>query len=213
MKYIVSTLSILFLLVFSSCVDNESKERKPTRSQRENDFIEILTYHQAIEARIDEFVADNQLEKKILTERVSEVEYNYWTLLSFASFIGDRNAVEYIVSKGANVNFKDGNGETPLMLAATAGNIENIEVLLKHGADINAKDINDFTAVILAAEQGNIKTVEYLVGKGCDLGQTKADMNALDFAIFYKQKEVIDFLKKKGMRPTDTLGKVLNHEI
>lgn len=38
----------------------------------------------------------------------------------------DRKEIaEFLIKKGANVNYLDVNGETPLHMAATSGNLEN----------------------------------------------------------------------------------------
>jgi uncharacterized protein len=57
--------------------------------------------------------------------------------------------VQAAIAKGADVNAKDDNGATPLLLAAqTNGNPDVIKVLAKAGADLNAKDANGCTPLV-----------------------------------------------------------------
>ena len=46
---------------------------------------------------------------------------------------GDKEIVDLLLSKGADVNNKDKNGVTPLHWAAKLGHKEVVELLRKHG--------------------------------------------------------------------------------
>ncbi len=188
-----SSVLILFNI---SCKQNAKVE---SRSKEDNDFITALTFRHntSVSVSIDKFWIKKEIDKKIITDRVAE-KTNYWTPLCFASFIGNRYAVENLINKKANMNYKDANGQTPLILASISGNIEVIELLLKQkNININEKDNNNSTALIHASAEGNIETVKYLVENGCELESDQ--QNALDFATFYNHKEVIDYLKSKGL--------------
>lgn len=58
------------------------------------------------------------------------------TALSGASVLGSEEMVNFLVSKGADVNRKDGlSRETALMAAAEMGRLGTAKALLKNGAD------------------------------------------------------------------------------
>ena len=59
---------------------------------------------------------------------------NMTTALSKASFKGNEKIVSYLISKGADINFRDCYGLFPLMSAAIAKKYSIIEILLKNNA-------------------------------------------------------------------------------
>lgn len=60
--------------------------------------------------------------------------------LAFAIMMKNKKAIELLVSKGADVNFKGKNGFRPLMTAVVEGDEEVMSILLKLGADHKLKD-------------------------------------------------------------------------
>ena len=68
---------------------------------------------------------------------------NGWTPLHEATNNGHLDVTEYLVTHGADINNRGGQGckgTTPLIDAATNGHIEIMELLLKYGANVIAKD-------------------------------------------------------------------------
>lgn len=57
-----------------------------------------------------------------------------------------------LIEKKADINNKEDNGFTPLMLAAMRGNIQVAALLLEKGADMNAVNKFGKTALQLAEE-------------------------------------------------------------
>ena len=100
--------------------------------------------------------------------------------------------IEYLVEQGADVNAKNNNGETALILLAKRGRHTDIgllmnestdspmgcvsdppfkcfEILISKGANLNAKS-NDGTTVLMSATQDdNSKLVKFLISKGADV--------------------------------------------
>lgn len=64
---------------------------------------------------------------------------------------GDAKKVEQAIMNGANVNAKDNNGWTALMLVTLNNHAETAELLLKHGADVDAKNNYGWTALSYAS--------------------------------------------------------------
>ncbi|KAL5022254.1 hypothetical protein ScPMuIL_001409 [Solemya velum] len=72
--------------------------------------------------------------------------------------------VEYLLDKGADINARDCNDRTALLLAASKGNWKTVKCLLDHGADIYVNDQNSRNFLHLA-----IKSGEGLTQFGCVL--------------------------------------------
>jgi ankyrin repeat protein len=88
------------------------------------------------------------------------------TALSGASVLGSEEMVNFLVSKGADVNRKDGlSRETALMAAAEMGRLGTAKALLKNGADPCLTDKDGHTAEGLAKEYGQVEIAEYLASR------------------------------------------------
>lgn len=59
--------------------------------------------------------------------------------LHVAADFGQDEVVEYLISKGANVNAPDKHGITPLLSACYEGHVSCVKILLEKGADKNCK--------------------------------------------------------------------------
>src|SRR5215831_14268530 len=64
---------------------------------------------------------------------------------------GDLKALRAQLDAGVDVNVRDANGNTPLLLAAVYAGPECVELLLKKGADVNAANKAGATPLIRAA--------------------------------------------------------------
>jgi ankyrin repeat protein len=112
---------------------------------------------------------------------------------------GNREKVETFIRAGININAKDKDGATPLMIASEKGDTEMTRVLLKDGADPNASDVDGYTALMFASYSGNLEIARLLVGSGADVdARDKDGWTALMFASVEEKTEVADFLRKHG---------------
>jgi ankyrin repeat protein len=68
--------------------------------------------------------------------------------------------IQFLIKNDADINAKDGNGDTALHLATEAANLEIIEILLEHGAKTNIQDNNGLTAYALALKTGDAKIID-----------------------------------------------------
>ena len=84
---------------------------------------------------------------------------------------GKGETVNDLLVKGADINARDGNGFTPLMIAAAQRDIAMVHALLSKGADANLKNNDGGTALIAAIASGNKilgDIVQSLLAKGAD---------------------------------------------
>lgn len=74
--------------------------------------------------------------------------------------------VEKLIAGGANVDYKDANGEFPLLQAARHNHIDIAKLLLAYAADINQTDNLARSALQYAAEYAQLDMVKLLVASG-----------------------------------------------
>ena len=86
-------------------------------------------------------------------------------------FASQKNVVEFLVNKGADVNQSNYRGITPLMLNSNMGNLLVVKSLIKNGAKINQVPNNAATSLFASSHKGYLPVVKYLVQNGADVNQ------------------------------------------
>jgi hypothetical protein len=116
---------------------------------------------------------------------------------------GHLSCLELLFDKGANMEFRDNNMETPLLHAARRGNTEAVEWLLAHGASLDAKDKMHRTAVMHAILGRNVSLVEKLVQLRTSLSVAdKAwGWTPLHFAAGMNSPEMVEMLLSRRASP------------
>ena len=84
-------------------------------------------------------------------------------------FSDDINVVLKLLQEKHDVNIKDKEGNTPLIIAASKGNTTIVTSLLQAGANVNQKNEFGSTAIMLAAKNGYTETVKSLILFNADL--------------------------------------------
>mgnify|MGYP000947729984 CR=1 FL=1 len=87
-------------------------------------------------------------------------EDNNKTILMYACWVGNADAVKYLVSKGADVNAQDSGCATALHLAAWKGFTDIVRYLLQNGASGNAMSTDGMTPLDIAMVKGNKEIAE-----------------------------------------------------
>ncbi len=130
------------------------------------------------------------------------------TLLGHAVYSGKKELVDYLISKGANLN-----PETrPLLVAVRKGDKDMVELLLSKGASLDPRD----ALMQEAVRSGEIEMVKFFRSKGCKLEADKDGNTPLHAlvseprtpGIFYNNPEavakldkMVAFLVKEGVAP------------
>ncbi len=130
---------------------------------------------------------------------------------------GDIDAVNRLISEGADVKVENDKGETPLHIAAVWGHKEVVEALLDKGANVNAEDEEGNPPLVLTtdeeiktllqstakllevAKSGNIQEVNSLISEGAKVNVKDQDNKTpLHWAAEKGHKEVVEALLDKG---------------
>ena len=121
------------------------------------------------------------------------------TLLQLAAVKGSKDIAELLLLKGADVNAKNNDSQTPLHFAAAKGETQLVKLLISKGAELNAKDSYGFTPLHNAASGGNKEAAEYLISKGAGINsRTSHGSTPLHLAVSYNHRDAVQSLLSKG---------------
>lgn len=121
------------------------------------------------------------------------------TPLQKASWDGDLPIVEYLLSKGANVNARDTQSkETALTNAVKRSHTEIVKALIAAKADVSLRDMFDFNAFTSAVAAGNQEIAGMLLDAGAKVGDGASGLTPLAFAVSSGNVEMIRFLAGRG---------------
>jgi ankyrin repeat protein len=110
--------------------------------------------------------------------------------------------IEFLISKGADVNVKmAGNGRTRLHTACFSGVEEMAEFLIKKGADVNIKDNWGNTPLHLAASKGHVDVVKLLLKNQANIdAKSIGGYTPLRRAQEKNYTEIVELLRKHGAK-------------
>jgi ankyrin repeat protein len=112
---------------------------------------------------------------------------------------GNREDVGAHIKGGIDVNMKDKEGYSALLIATEKGDIDMVKLLLEKGADVNARDIDGYTALMYVAYNGNLEIAKLLLEHGADVhARDKDKWTALMIAKIQKRADIVELLRKHG---------------
>lgn len=113
---------------------------------------------------------------------------------------GLTDVVKELLEEGVDVNIRDKNGFTPLILAAERGFAATVQVLLDNNAEINTKEyLFGRTALMWAVKNGHYETVKSLLKKHADVNiEDRNDLTALKFATMEGHPGIVKLLQQAG---------------
>ncbi|OUM67236.1 hypothetical protein PIROE2DRAFT_58917 [Piromyces sp. E2] len=137
-----------------------------------------------------------------ITQPSNETIYEeFWKAISR----GDDNEMNSFLDEDGkiliDINTRNKNGNTALIIASEKGNWNAVNWLLKRGANPSCKDVNGDNALITAARKGHFDVVEELLFRGANINSTgQHKRTALMAAAENRHIRVVKLLKKKGAK-------------
>jgi hypothetical protein len=144
------------------------------------------------------------LEKtKILLEEhpewVNAASWGGWTPLHRASQTGRKQIVEFLVSRGADLEAKTDLGMTPLYMAIYSQKAEIVRQIIDKGADVSALRNDGETMLHIAAAIGDKDIVELLISKGVKVNVARRyGITPLHLASVFGHGEAVEALISNG---------------
>lgn len=143
-----------------------------------------------------------------------------YTPLTYASLLGHIDCLQILIRAGAQINLKDGGGETALHRATSENHIDCIISLLDAGANINAQidypdeNIDGYTSLHYASYYGDVEIVKLLLEHGSDKTLSNSlGLTAKDISVESSYLGDFDIIKILSENRTDTtLSKLLGLE-
>jgi hypothetical protein len=117
------------------------------------------------------------------------------TALHVAAALNNRQAIELLLAKGANINARTEGGFTPLHWAASRDAVDAASLLVQSGADINATTPNNVTPLHWAASRNATNVIKFLLLLDADYrSKTDAGFKPIHFAAINDANQAAQFL-------------------
>jgi ankyrin repeat protein len=118
--------------------------------------------------------------------------------LHVAAKYKQEEVAKLLISYGADVNARDGNGKTPIFYVAHNNNYKIVELLLENGVDVNTSDEHTCTPLHIAAE-GHKDVVKVLLKFYADIdSQDEWGNTALHIASSARCRETVGAFLEHG---------------
>lgn len=114
-----------------------------------------------------------------------------------AVYHGRKDNLKLLAARGANVNARTNNWETPLMLAIQ--DVSTVRLLLDRGAEVRTINKQGWTVLMFAVQENNMESVRLLLAHGADVNHKAVDgQTALKLA--KGKKALVALLRKAGAK-------------
>ena len=116
-----------------------------------------------------------------------------------------------MLKNGAQIEVKNDEGKTALLIAVENGEKDVVKMLLDNNADINTVDNRGDSPLICAVEAENEEMVEILLDKGADMKiKNYANKTALKLAENENiKKMIVDEMKRKNIKTANIWDRIM----
>ena len=164
----------------------------------------VLSVTQSNSQEIFRAVMTGDLEKtKIMLDEhpewINAKSWGDWTPLHRAAQFGYADIVDFLISKGSNMEAKTDLGMTPLYTAIIGQKSDICKQLIDKGADIFTRRNDGETMLHIAAALGQKDIVELLILKGLTVDMTKRyGITSLHLASVFGHKTTVEVILSNG---------------
>jgi hypothetical protein len=118
--------------------------------------------------------------------------------LMIGAWEGNIEMMRLFISRGADINRMNGNGETALILAAWRGHLDAVKWLIERGARLNPPP-RQWSALHYAAFNGHREVAEYLLAEGANIDALSTNgSSVLMMAIYEGREDMARLLVERG---------------
>jgi len=145
----------------------------------------------------------------ITSKTINSTDGSGNSVLHYATEWKFKEAITFLLEKGANIHAKNANGETPLFSAAKTNDTEVIQLIVDGGASLFVRDNLGSTPLHMAVRWGALDSLEKLLELGIDINaQNSAGKSALTEAVLTAKADICEYLLLNGANPNanDTNG-------
>jgi ankyrin repeat protein len=129
-------------------------------------------------------------------DKINQPDSKGHSALQYASSRGDIALVKKLVRHGANINYQDKDGFTPLLVSGSAS---VFQFLLKNDADIHAVSEKGLNALMVAVTKGDLNSTKALIDAGLRVGSKDHwGWSPLLLAVEQGDLELIEYLLDHG---------------
>lgn len=185
------------------------KTVKETIAKGNNPTEQNAGFHDPVTMAINNNIS-NDVVKFLIEQEGNDVHkktHHSRTYLQWAAARGNLELVNYLIEKGADVNYKDSYGDAVIAYTASAGNKNTAiyDALIAKGVDPKAKFEDGANLIMYGiSSDTDLKLTDYFISKGLVLADTdKHGRTAADFAAKLGNLDIIDQLIARGVKPTD----------
>nr|XP_049695360.1 protein phosphatase 1 regulatory subunit 12A isoform X8 [Helicoverpa armigera] len=107
--------------------------------------------------------------------RASRIQFSSGIVFLAACTAGDKDEVQRLLKRGADINTANVDGLTALHQACIDDNLDMVEFLVTHGADVNRGDNEGWTPLHATASCGFVSIARYLLENGADVAAVNYD--------------------------------------
>ena len=132
---------------------------------------------------------------------VDALDDGNWTALHWVVDMGATGGprdkiIEALLDAGADIEARDLEGSTPIMVACRSGSGDLARQLARGGADIGTRNSKGWTTLMEAAAAGDSAIVIFLLEQGVDYAaREQSGRTALDIAIAQGFEDVVTILR------------------
>ena len=110
--------------------------------------------------------------------------------------------IKYLLDRGADVNARTRDGQTPMHFASRFADLKTMEILLASGANAKARDDFGITPLFWVGQQGTKEQAELLIENGAEVDAPDGfGLTPLHQAVFAGRAEVVECLLSNGANP------------